>query len=85
MDRSTAGEVVKVITGPIAQSVDDTGTVKSHYSRTVYFKSTGRVNEVLVEKGDYIQSGVLLLKLDQTDRQIAETATQQARWKLKPD
>lgn len=72
-------ETLTVSAGTIEQSVEDTGTVKSRHSRTVYIESPGRIAEILVEKGDVVKEGALLLKLDPKDQQIAEIAVQQAQ------
>jgi HlyD family secretion protein len=77
--QGAALEVVKVTTGEIEQYVEETGTVKSHDSRTVYMESPGRVTEVLVEKGDSVSEGALLLKIDPTEQRITEIAVKQAR------
>jgi HlyD family secretion protein len=77
--QGAALEVMTAATGRIEQAVEDTGTVKSRQSRTVYVESSGRIIEILVEKGDLIKQGDLLLKLDPTERRMAEISVAQAR------
>ncbi|HEY8465052.1 MAG TPA: efflux RND transporter periplasmic adaptor subunit [Bacillota bacterium] len=72
-------ETLTIAHGPIEQWVEDTGTVKSRQSRTIYIETSGKITEILVEKGDVITKGTLLLKLDPTNRRIAEIAAQQAK------
>ncbi|MGE5607501.1 MAG: efflux RND transporter periplasmic adaptor subunit [Bacteroidota bacterium] len=72
-------ETMTVASGPIAETVEDTGTVKSRNSRTVYLETPGRIIEILVDKGDLIQKGDLLLKLDPTDQQLTQIALHQAQ------
>lgn len=72
-------EVVRVATGSFEQAVEDTGTVKSHDSQSVCLETSGRIVTVLVEKGQRVTKGALLLKLDAIDLQITKTTVQQAR------
>lgn len=72
-------EVNQVASGTIEQYVEDTGTVKSHNSQTVYLESSGTIARIFVEKGDSVAKGALLLKLDPTDLRIVGTEVKKAR------
>ncbi|MGD8401385.1 MAG: efflux RND transporter periplasmic adaptor subunit [Bacillota bacterium] len=72
-------EVTLVTSGLLEQSLEVTGTVKSRHVQTIYIQSQGRVNEVLVAKGDLVKKGDLLLRLDPIDRRIAKLAVEQAK------
>jgi HlyD family secretion protein len=71
-------DLATVTSGNIAEYVEDTGTVKSRSSRTVYLESAARILAILVEKGDVVKEGALLLKLDPTDRRLATINAEQA-------
>lgn len=72
-------EVFQVSTGNIRQYVEDTAVVKSKKSRTIYLETSGRVAQVLVEAGDWVNQGDLLVRMDEIDLRVAEVAAQQAR------
>ncbi len=50
--------------GEIVAEVMGTGTLEAHVKATVSSKISGRISEVLVDQGDTVQEGQLLLRLD---------------------
>lgn len=76
---SVSVPALAVAKGVIRQYVDDTGTVKSRYSQTVYLENAGRVSSLYVTEGSRVQPGDLLMKLNPADLQLAEVAAEQAR------
>lgn len=72
-------EVSQVASGTIEQYVEDTGTVKSHNSQTVYMEDPGTITRVFVDKGDRVAKGALLLRLDPTGLRIIGTEVKKAR------
>lgn len=69
-----------VIVGDIAEYVEELGTVTMRNRINVYSPISGRVAEVLVDIGDEVEEGDVLVKLDgeQLSRQIAELDAQRS-------
>lgn len=69
-----------VIEGDIAKYVEELGVVKVKDQMNIYAPTAGMVTEVLVDIGDQIKKGDVLVKLDgeQLSRQMAELESQRA-------
>ncbi len=63
----TQFETITVKRGDIVASVSATGTLEPDETRAVFFETSGRVVEVLVEEGDVVQEGQILARLDDAD------------------
>jgi HlyD family secretion protein len=76
-----------VRTGTIVSTVETTGKLEAESSAKLSFKSSGRVERVLVEQGAQVREGDILAELDTDtlERQLAEARTQLeiSRLKLK--
>lgn len=68
--KSVDAKVEKITKGAVRQYLEDTGTVKSHNSQTVYVESTGKVKDINVDVGDVVKQGDLLLSLDKADLEL---------------
>src|SRR5687768_16643310 len=66
---ATPVQTVAVSRGTIAAGVNGTGTVVAEQSSKVGFRGSGRVAEVFVRVGDYVQQGQALAQLDMADLQ----------------
>lgn len=68
----------EVVEGAIEEYVEELGVVKASNSASIYTFAGGRVTEVLVEVGDNVKKGDILVKLDnqQLERQIIELEAQ---------
>ena len=55
---------VAVTRGTIEETVSATGTVVAKSQANLVFESSGRIDEVLVEKGDRVEDGEVLSRLD---------------------
>ncbi len=53
--------------GEIVAEVMGTGTLDAHFKSTISPRISGRIQEVLVDMGDQVTAGKLLVKLDDTD------------------
>lgn len=82
LTRSNPVEAFQVARESIQQYVDDTGTVKSEQSQTVYLENTGRITSLYADVGDRVRRGDLLLKMSPADLKIAELASVQAKINL---
>ncbi|MBU5676516.1 efflux RND transporter periplasmic adaptor subunit [Alkaliphilus sp. MSJ-5] len=76
VDVSTAA----VIEGDIAKYVEELGVIKVKNQVNIYAPTAGMVTEVLVDIGDQVKKGDILVKLDgeQLSRQIAELESQRS-------
>jgi len=63
---SAAYETVKVDFGTLTASIGATGTVRSNQSAILTWKTSGTVSEIFVTKGDLIDQGEILARLEQT-------------------
>jgi multidrug efflux pump subunit AcrA (membrane-fusion protein) len=54
----------RIARGPIVVEVMGTGTLEAHVKTTVSSKISGRITEVLVDQGDRVTAGQLLVRLD---------------------
>jgi RND family efflux transporter MFP subunit len=57
----------RVETGEIVAEVMGTGTLEAHFKSTISPRISGRIQEVLVDMGDSVTAGKLLVKLDDVD------------------
>jgi HlyD family secretion protein len=75
----------RIARGPIGAEVMGTGTLEAHVKTTVSSKISGRITEVLVDQGDRVTAGQLLVRLDgeeltqqvaiaQADREVTQEA-----------
>lgn len=69
-----------VVRGDIAEYVEELGVVKVNNHETIYSPTAGKVTEVLVDIGDDVKAGDVLLKLDgeHLSSQIAELDAQRS-------
>ncbi len=72
-------DALKVSRGSIREYIDETGTVKARQSQTVYLNDSGRITALLVDQGDLVQLGELLLKMSPADLDMAKINSAQAR------
>jgi len=70
----------KVLKGNISEYVEEVGIVKSKNCSTIYSPTAGKISEVLVDVGDKVNKGEVLLRLDseQLSRQVAELEAQRS-------
>ncbi|MHB1356242.1 MAG: efflux RND transporter periplasmic adaptor subunit, partial [Anaerolineae bacterium] len=61
--------------GTIVDSLNFTGRVSPSVQKELFFRTSGRVKQVMVERGDVVVSGTVLAELDNDDllRQLAQT------------
>jgi HlyD family secretion protein len=57
----------EVARGEIVAEVMGTGTLEAHFKSTISPRIAGRVQEVLVDQGDVVKTGQLLVRLDDVD------------------
>jgi HlyD family secretion protein len=57
----------RVERGEIVAEVMGTGTLEAHFKSTISPRISGRIQEVLVDMGDRVTAGQLLVKLDDVD------------------
>ena len=57
----------RVELGEIVAEVMGTGTLEAHFKSTISPRISGRIQEVLVDMGDSVTAGKLLVKLDDVD------------------
>jgi HlyD family secretion protein len=72
-------EIARTTPGDIVDYVKGTGRVEAVEEEVVRAKETMRVEKILLEEGEKVESGQLLLKIDLTEK---EDAVQKARLKL---
>ena len=66
-----------VAVGEVVAEVMGTGTLEAHYQATVSAKVQGLIVELLVDQNDWVKSGQLLARLDDSDLK-REVTTQEA-------
>lgn len=80
-------ETAFVERGDLRATVDASGSIVAADEVALSFTANGRVDEVLVEVGDYVEAGELLIRLEADDKeeavQQAEIALAQARLDLR--
>ena len=78
--RQAAGDTAKVARGEIAVVVSETGTVSPRTQVDVKSRVAGLVSKLLVDVGDHVTAGQVLLTLDTTDyqRQLAQAQADRA-------
>ncbi len=71
--------------GTIISSVETTGKVQAEHIARLSFKTSGRVEKVIVKQGDVVEVGAVLAELDKAamQRQVDEARTQLEISKLK--
>lgn len=77
--KSVSVETIQIARGSIEQYVDDTGTVKSKQSQTIYLEDGGRITSIHVAENDRIRQGDLLLKMHPANLQLTTIALDQAK------
>jgi HlyD family secretion protein len=82
MTQSVPVSALQVSRGNIREYIDETGTVKSPRSQTVYLNNSGKITLLIVDQGDWVRRGDLLLKLSPADLKIAQISNAQARINL---
>lgn len=69
--------------GEIVAEVMGTGTLEAHFQTSISPRISGRIQEVLVDMGDSVKAGQLLVKLDEVDLkpqvEMAEASVEVAR------
>jgi HlyD family secretion protein len=69
--------------GTIVAEVMGTGTLEAHFKSTISPRISGRIQEVLVDMGDSVTAGKLLVRLDDVDMkpqvEIAQASVEVAR------
>tara|TARA_A100001037_G_scaffold302406_1_gene333952 strand:- start:1597 stop:2763 length:1167 start_codon:yes stop_codon:yes gene_type:complete len=63
VDEGVPVKVSRVSRGPISDYVQHTSTIEAEQAVDVYTQATGLVERVLVEEGDHVQAGQVLVKL----------------------
>ena len=63
VDEGVPVKVSEVAVGPISDYVQHTSTIEAEESIDVYAQTTGLVSEVIVEEGDRIKKGQILVRL----------------------
>lgn len=73
-------ETIAVKTGNIRKSVEEVGVAKTRTSISIFNSLGGRVAERLVELGDYVEAGDVLVKIDSEDldQEIDKLESQQS-------
>ena len=66
-----------VAVGEVVAEVMGTGTLEAHYQATVSGEGPGLIVELLVDQNDWVKSGQLLARLDDSDLK-REVTTQEA-------
>ena len=66
-----------VKSGEVVEEVMGTGTLEAHYQTTVSSKIQGLIVELLADQNDWVESGQLLARLDDSDL-AREVSTQEA-------
>lgn len=64
-------ETVPVERGDIVATVNASGSIVPRTKVTLSFKMPGRVAEIAVEKGDHVEAGEILARLETTDLELA--------------
>ena len=78
-----AVNVALVETGPVARSLEATGTVAAHDLLPILPKATGlQIKEVYVDEGDYVEAGQVLAILDNS---VLQTQIDQAKAEVESD
>lgn len=79
-------EIINVGRDTIVATVNATGRIEPLEEVTLNFETTGLVREVFVERGDRVEPGQLLARLDTADlevaRNLAEIELVRAQWQL---
>lgn len=65
------------LNGEVVEEVMGTGTLEAHYQTTVSSKIQGLIVELLADQNDWVESGQLLARLDDSDL-AREVSTQEA-------
>jgi HlyD family secretion protein len=79
MNQRISVDAFKVSRGSIQEYIDETGTVKSQQSQTVYLNNSGRITSLMVDQGDLVHPGDVLIKMSPADLNIAKINADQAK------
>ena len=71
-ERIVPVEVIKVKTGGIISYISATGNIYSLQEANVGPRISGRIERIFADEGDYVQKGQILIKLEQTQLNIAK-------------
>src|SRR5262249_22001956 len=82
---AAAGPSVEVKRGSLTETAAASGKIEPHVQVEVKSRVSGQVTEVLVQDGDHVEAGQLLVKLDPTDAQRALASAKVARDRVKAD
>lgn len=69
--QGTSAETTLAQRGDIQKYVEETGEVKCSASTTVYLEGSGLIKRIVVEAGQQVQKGDLLLSMDQEQLEIS--------------
>ncbi|WP_394202636.1 efflux RND transporter periplasmic adaptor subunit [Shewanella waksmanii] len=81
VDSSTTSDIVRPVYVELASNtaiadLSFNGTIHSASRAELSFRTSGRLVEVLVQEGDYVEKNQLIAKLDDADAKIALSATE---------
>jgi HlyD family secretion protein len=80
-------EVYPVSKGDIRQYIDETAQAQPIIKQTMFIEATGKIKGIMVEEGDRVEKGDVLLSLDKSELQLelrdAEAKVNAARSQLK--
>ncbi|MCK4520502.1 HlyD family efflux transporter periplasmic adaptor subunit [Candidatus Parcubacteria bacterium] len=62
--------LAEVVRGDISQEISETGEIKKGEEINLNFKSTGIIEKIYVDKGDIVDKGAVLIKIDDSQLQI---------------
>ncbi len=62
--------LAEVVRGDISQEISETGEIKKGEEINLSFKSTGIIEKIYVDKGDIVEKGASLIKIDDSQFQI---------------
>ena len=62
--------LAEVVRGDISQEISETGEIKKGEEINLNFKSTGIIEKIYVDKGDIVEKGAFLVKIDDSQLQI---------------
>jgi len=62
--------LAEVVRGDVSQEISETGEIKKGEEINLSFKSTGIIEKIYVDKGDIVNKGASLLKIDDSQLQI---------------